>query len=121
MKQSFTALLLVSSLSLLSVDANASSYPSRMGSKLGNGIANAVTGIVELPKTIMVSNRSNGPAYAATVGVVSGLFHTVGRTLLGAGDVATFMIPTKPIVQPDFIWQNFSKETTYRKTWELLP
>lgn len=120
MKKTLTALLLLS-LGLVSVDASATSYPARMGTKLGNGIANVVTGIAEIPKTIIVSNRANGAAYAATAGFVSGLFHTVGRTLLGAGDIATFMIPTKPIVKPDFIWQHFDQETSYRKTWELLP
>ncbi|MCX7097940.1 MAG: exosortase system-associated protein, TIGR04073 family [Methylococcales bacterium] len=116
-----TLLILLALLAVTPLTASASSYPSRMGLKLGNGIANAVTGIGELPKAIMVSNRAHGPAYAASAGLVTGLFHMVGRTLLGAGDVATFMIPTKPIIQPDFIWENFKQETTYRKTWELLP
>lgn len=121
MKQTLTALLLLASVGFFSSEAAASSYISRMGSKLGNGITNAVTGIVEVPKTIMATNRTDGPAYAATAGVVTGLFNMIGRTLLGAGDVVTFMIPTKPIPQPDFVWQNFKQETTYRKTWELLP
>jgi len=122
MKQTLKTLLILFTLFFFTpYVATASSYPARMGTKLGNGIANVVTGIVEIPKTIIVSNRAHGPAYAATAGFVSGLFHMLGRTLLGAGDVATFFIPTKPIVQPGFIWENFNRETTYRKTWELLP
>jgi hypothetical protein len=31
------------------------------------------------------------------------------------------MIPTKPIVRPNFVWQNFNQETTYGGNWELLP
>ncbi len=122
MKQTLKTLLILFTLFFFTpYVATASSYPARMGSKLGNGIANVVTGIVEIPKAIIVTNRAHGPAYAATAGFVTGLFHMMGRTLLGAGDVASFMIPTKPIIQPDFVWERFNKETTYRKTWELLP
>jgi len=122
MKQTLNTLLILFILFFFTpYVATASTYPARMGIKLGNGIANVVTGVVEIPKTIMVSNRAHGPAYAATAGFMSGLFNMLGRTLSGAGDIATFFIPTKPIVQPGFIWDNFNKETTYRKTWELLP
>ena len=122
MKQTLKTLLILFTLFFFTpYTATASTYPARMGLKLGNGIANAVTGVAEIPKTIMVSNRAHGAAYAASAGFMSGLFNMLGRTLSGALDIATFMIPTKPIVQPDFIWQNFNKETTYRKTWELLP
>ena len=122
MKQPLKTLLILFSLFFLTpYVATASTYPARMGLKLGNGLANAVTGVAEIPKTIMVSNRAHGAGYAASAGFVTGLFNMLGRTLSGALDIATFMIPTKPIVQPDFIWQNFNKETTYRKTWELLP
>ena len=122
MKQTLKTFLIVFTLFFLTpYVATASSYPARMGAKLGNGIANVATGFVEIPKTIIVTNRAEGPAYAATAGFMTGLFHMLGRTLLGAADMATFMIPTKPIVQPSFVWQNFNKETTYRKTWELLP
>jgi len=100
--------------------ANASSYPAKMGVKLGNGITNVVTGLGEIPKNIMIANRTDGPAYAATAGVMTGFLHMLGRALCGATDLVTFMIPTKPIVRPGFIWQDFKKETTYG-TWELLP
>jgi len=100
-------------------NASASSYPARLGGKMGNGIANVVTGIAEIPKTIMIANRQEGVAYAATAGVVTGLVHMLGRTLSGAYDLGTFIIPTKPIVTPDYIWQDFDKETSYRSTWQL--
>ena len=64
------AVLIVSALFLSTIyDASASSYPARLGAKLGNSIANASTGIVEIPKTIMVTNREHGMAYAATAGL----------------------------------------------------
>jgi len=122
MKQLLKTVLIVSTLFFFtSYDATASSYPARLGAKLGNGIANATTGIAEIPKTIMVTNRAHGPAYAATAGVITGIVHMMGRTLSGAYDLVTFMIPTKPIVTPDYIWEDFDKETSYRPTWQLLP
>lgn len=106
---------------LLPYNASATSYASRLGSKIGYGIMNSVTGIAEIPKTVMATSKTDGIGYAATGGVVTGLFHMVGRTLSGASDLATFFIPTKPIVQPSFVWENWKQETSYRKTWELLP
>ncbi|MDP2903253.1 MAG: exosortase system-associated protein, TIGR04073 family [Methylovulum sp.] len=125
MKQLFTTtslktVLIVSALFFSTAyDASASSYPARLGAKLGNSIANAATGIVEIPKTIMVANREHGPAYAATAGLVTGMVHMIGRTLSGAYDLVTFMVPTKPIVTPDYVWEDFDKETSYRSTWQL--
>ncbi|GAB6142393.1 hypothetical protein JCM14076_31220 [Methylosoma difficile] len=122
MQTTFKKLLIALTLCLcVPHTASATTYASRLGSKIGYGIMNSATGIGELPKTVMVTSKTDGVAYAATAGVVTGLFHTIGRTLSGAADLATFFIPTKPIVQPGFVWQDWKKETTYRKTWELLP
>lgn len=122
MKQTFKTLLVVVTLCLVTPQiASATTYPDRMGTKLGNGMANIVTGIVEIPKAIINGNRKSGAAYAATGGVMTGMVHMVGRTLCGAADLVTFMIPTKPIITPDFVWQNFKQDTGYKGTWELLP
>ncbi|MFU8788794.1 MAG: hypothetical protein ACNA7G_07175 [Methylobacter sp.] len=43
----------------------------------------------------------------------------LGRTLLGAVDLATFMVPTRPLVSPDYIWNNFDQETRYNMNWQL--
>lgn len=113
------ALIITAFMLSTSFEAAASGYPARLGAKLGNGIANAVTGIAEIPRTIGATNRLEGPAYAATAGFITGVVHMLGRTMCGALDIATFMIPTKPIVKPDYVWQDFSTETTYRSTWEF--
>ena len=121
MKQMMKMIMLVSVLlALTPYAANASSYPAKLGVKLGNGIVNVVTGMGEIPKNIMIANREEGPAYAATAGVMTGLLHMLGRTMCGAADLLTFMVPTKPIVRPGFIWQGFKKETTYNGNWELI-
>jgi len=93
--------------------AMAHEYPTKIGEKLGNGVANIVTGFVEIPKTMIVTSRSDGIAYGMTNGFFVGLVHAVGRTVSGAIDVATFVVPTTPLVEADYIWQDFDKETTY--------
>ncbi len=121
MKQTIKMLLLVGVCFLMtSYEASASTYPSKLGVKLGNGVVNMVTGLGELPKNIILANRAEGAGYAATAGVMTGLLHTLGRTFCGATDLLTFMVPTKPMVKPNFIWQGFNKETTYGGTWQLL-
>ena len=116
-----TLLILVTLFSFTPYTATASSYPEKLGTKLGNGLSNAVTGIAEIPKTIMITNRTNGPAYAATAGFMTGLVQMLGRTGCGVIDLVTFFIPTKPIVRPGFVWENFKTETTYTSKWEMLP
>ena len=121
MKQTLQMLMLGGACFLMvSYAATASTYPAKLGVKLGNGVVNMVTGLGEIPKNIMIGNKSDGPAYAATAGVMTGFLHTLGRTFCGATDLVTFMIPTKPIVRPNFIWQDFNKETSYSSNWKLL-
>ena len=93
--------------------ANAEHYATQVGEKLGNGVANVVTGFVEIPKTMIVTSRKDGIAYGMTNGFFVGIVHAVGRTLSGVLDIVTFIIPTTPVVSPDYIWEDFDKETTY--------
>ncbi|MCE7915812.1 MAG: exosortase system-associated protein, TIGR04073 family [Nitrosomonas sp. PRO4] len=89
------------------------SYFGNASEKFVSGIANAVTGVIELPKNIILTSKNEGPLYGVTVGTAMGVMHSIGRTLVGVLDAATFFIPTKPSVNPPFIWQDFSRETTY--------
>jgi len=90
-----------------------SGYISVTGEKFVNGIANVATGVVELPKNIILTTQNDGVVYGVTVGVVTGLMHTVARTVIGALDVVTFLVPTQPSIRPSYIWQDFSTETSY--------
>jgi putative exosortase-associated protein (TIGR04073 family) len=99
--------------------AMAHSYPAKVGEKLGIGIANVVTGPAEIPKTMVITSRTQGLGYGMTAGFMTGIVHMLGRTLSGALDLATFMIPTRPIVRPDLIWKNFDRETSYNPSWQM--
>lgn len=95
------------------------SHVSKVGEKLGAGIANVVTGVAEIPKTMIASSKKHGLAYGATAGLITGLFHTVGRTMCGTLDLVTFMIPTKSLVRSEYVWNNFNKETTYSTNFQM--
>ncbi len=90
-----------------------SGYISVTGEKFVNGVANVATGVVELPKNIILTTQNDGVVYGVTVGVVTGLMHTVARTVIGALDVVTFLVPTQPSIRPNYVWQDFSTETSY--------
>lgn len=97
----------------ISGTAVASQYPDKVVEKLGNGLANAVTGVGEIPKTITIISRRDGIVQGMTIGFLTGIVNTVGRSLSGAFDIATFLIPTTPFVKPAFIWDDFNRETTF--------
>lgn len=99
--------------------AMAHGYPGKIGEKLGVGIANVVTGPMEIPKTMMITTGTRGPGYGMTVGFMTGIVQMLGRTLSGALDLATFMIPTRSIVKPELIWNNFNTETSYNANWQM--
>ena len=118
MKKMIKTLVLLCILFSLPNFALAHNYPTKVGEKLGNGIANAVTGVVEIPKTMIITGRRHGATYGMTAGCFTGLFHSVGRSVIGAVDIATFLVPTTPIVRPPYIWDNFDRETTYT-AWQM--
>jgi len=93
--------------------ALAEQYPDKVMEKLGNGLANAVTGVAEIPKTITIVGNRDGVVHGMTVGFLTGIANAVGRSLSGAFDIATFLIPTTPFVKPAYIWDDFNRETAF--------
>lgn len=94
------------------------SYPAKIGGKLGIGLLNTVTGIGEIPKSMMVETADEGIGMGMSLGFVKGMTNMLGRTLTGMVDVVSFPIPTKPMITPPVIFQNFDQETTYASGWE---
>lgn len=93
--------------------AQQNSYFNNSSERFVSGIANVATGWMELPKNIILTGQKDGPVYGVTIGLAMGIMHTVGRTLVGGLDVATFWLPLKPSVTPAYIWEDFSRETSY--------
>jgi len=114
MKKTIQALLIVCTMLLAAPQwVFADQYPDKVVEKLGNGIANAVTGVVEIPKTITIVGSRDGVVHGMTVGFLTGIANAVGRSLSGAFDIATFLVPTTPFVKPATIWDDFNRETTF--------
>jgi putative exosortase-associated protein (TIGR04073 family) len=111
--------LLTAALSLACANIQADdTYLARSSGKFGSGVLNAATGWAEIPKTMYTTSQQEG-AIGLPLGFFKGVFHTLGRTMIGVVDMTTFFIPTKPMVTPGLIWEGIDKETTYNTNWEL--
>jgi len=97
----------------LNMNAQASEYGTQAGAKFSRGIANLSTGWVEVPKNIANESRERNIGTGLTWGAVKGSVHAVGRTLVGAFDTATFFIPSQSQVHSNYVWDEYSHETTY--------
>ena len=89
-------------------------FAQNMLRKLGRGVANVATGIVEVPKSIQEIFYSDGPVAAGTYGILDGVYKFLARTVVGAFEIATFPFPIpanyEPIIEPEFL---FSPDEPY--------
>ena len=77
--------------------------------KLGRGIANILTGWVEIPKHIYNTSIETNPLVGLTVGTAKGIGMSIVRTGAGVYEVITFPFPLPedymPILEPEFVFQ----------------
>lgn len=95
------------------------SYGEIVGNKALNSFANISTGWLEVPKNIINTINQSNFFYGVFGGFLKGLVNTLGRTGAGIADFLTIPIPTKPIVYPLYIWDNFDVDTTYGEVFRL--
>lgn len=71
--------------------------------KLGRGLTNLTEPLRlgELQYSYEQSYLYDGPGVASTRGVIHGLNRTIARTAVGAFEVVTFPIPTRPYITPN--------------------
>lgn len=93
-------------------------YGAQIAGKFGIGLINATTGIVEIPKTMMAVSEADGLAKGLSLGLFQGMGNMLGRTFLGMLDVISFPIPTKPLINPPVVFEDFGVETSYGSGWE---
>lgn len=76
--------------------------------KLGRGVANTLTGWVELPKNIYNTSVEDNAFAGITLGVAKGVGMTIVRTGAGIYEIATFPFPIpedyKPILEPEYVF-----------------
>lgn len=97
------------------------SYGENIGRKALNAAINIPTAPLEIPKSMInIYNGENSNFfYSIFGGAIEGSLYTAVRLGAGILDLTTFLIPTKPIVQPQFVWQDFDEKTTYGNVFRL--
>lgn len=95
------------------------SYGSKVGHKALTALANLTTAPLEIPKNIINTTNQSNIVYGVAGGFLKGIINTVGRIGVGVTDLITFPIPTKPIAQPVYIWDDFDVDTTYGEVFRL--
>lgn len=87
-------------------------YATQAAGKFGRGFANSTFGWAELFKNMVNEPHRNG-WMCAPVGLVKGVGHAVGRTVVGVAELVTFPIPTSSPIHTEYFWESMSTETTY--------
>ncbi|MDO9049732.1 MAG: exosortase system-associated protein, TIGR04073 family [Methylobacter sp.] len=95
------------------------SYGSKVGNKALNAFANLTTSVLEIPKNIINTTNKSNVFYGIVGGVFKGMVNMGGRIGVGIADLVTIPLPTKPIAQPLYIWDNFDVDTTYGPVFRL--
>ena len=76
--------------------------------KLGRGVANTLTGWVEIPKNIYKTSVDENAFAGVTLGLAKGAGMTIVRTGAGIYEIATFPFPLpenyKPILEPEYVF-----------------
>ncbi len=82
----------------------------KMAFKLGRGVTNIATAIVELPKQSYITVRDRG-AVGYAIGPLKGIGMTLYRAFIGATETAFFLVPQPgyydPMIEPDFVWKGW--------------
>jgi putative exosortase-associated protein (TIGR04073 family) len=76
--------------------------------KLGRGVANTLTGWVELPKNVYSTSVEDNAFAGMTLGLAKGAGMSIVRTGAGIYEIATFPFPLpedyKPILEPEYVF-----------------
>ena len=94
-------------------DEHEQSYLSGLSCKLTQGLFNTATGFIEIPKNVVNISHDENIFVGLTWGVLRGVAHTVGRTVVGVAELITAPIPTDPYITPPYVWDRFSEDTRY--------
>ncbi|MDD5155385.1 MAG: exosortase system-associated protein, TIGR04073 family [Candidatus Omnitrophica bacterium] len=91
-----------------SLNTNKDIYDNSPASKGGDGLLNAVSAWVDIPKGINEEARENNLFLGLTVGFGKGLVTGFAREIAGVADIATFGLPPydKPLMKPEYTVSN---------------
>jgi putative exosortase-associated protein (TIGR04073 family) len=96
-------------------------YKRQVEKKALNGFANITTGFLEVPKNMinLTNDEDSNIVYGVIGGGVKGIIDAVGRMTVGTVDLLTAPLPTKQVVYPKYVWDDFDKSNTYDKVFRL--
>jgi len=84
------------------------SYAQDPGKKLMRGLANVLTGWVELPKNIYETSVEDNMFAGITIGLAKGVGMTIVRTGAGVYETVTFPFPIPedyaPVLEPEYVF-----------------
>ena len=96
------------------------SYGRKIGDKALRGLSNMFLCFIEIPKNIIIVSNRSYFVWGITAGTLLGAINTLGRFSVGALDLVTFPLATKPIVYPVHPWQNYLEiNTDYYDMFDL--
>lgn len=97
--------------------SQASDYFTGVGDKFLRGSANLFTGLGEVPKNIANASDNTNPVVGSVGGLVMGTLDTLGRTASGIVDIISSPVPSESLVQPEYVWNDFTQPTAYGSTY----
>ena len=99
---------------LMVLNIAAVSYAQAAGRKLYRGVANIITGWIELPKNMYDTSVEDNPLSGLTIGSMKGIGMTIIRTFTGVYETVTFPFPIPegyaPILEPEFVFKGKEKK-----------
>ena len=108
MKKKLLHIVTVHLFAALFMTATTVCFASDPFTKLGRGVANTLTGWVELPKNIYNTSVEDNAFTGMTLGLAKGAGMTLVRTGAGIYEIATFPFPLpedyKPILEPEYVF-----------------
>lgn len=97
-------------------------YTQIIQAKAVSGAINASpASLLEMPKAIInnMNAENSNFVFGVVGGVLEGGLQAGTRIVTGAVDLVTFMVPTKPITQPLYVWDDFDETNTYGPVFRL--
>ncbi len=94
-------------------------YGQVVGTKTLSSLVNLTLGWIEIPKNIRNTTNESNIFFGVFGGGVKGIINTAGRFGVGLADLLTFPLPTKPIANPIYVWDDFNVDTVYGDVFRL--
>lgn len=111
MKKGLVKGVIVSLVILTLLSVSSIGYAQTMLKKLGRGLANILTGWIELPNQIYKTSVEENVGMGLTVGLAKGIGMTVVRTGAGLYDTVTFPFPIpedyEPLLEPEYVLSEY--------------